>query len=167
MPLGTIKEIIKTNLTYLQGTIPAQLDTDIDNLIIAQQYNLQPFTELEDSEVEVEASYSNQQKLLLAYLVEYDLLCKKSLESTTTTDGKSGNRDIKRAQADVTEVEFQTADFSKSGFGLNAKELISKTLQKICQQATLLGYELPICRQLDDGDTVLTPFITKIDKTGY
>jgi len=149
MALAAILQMVKNRLPF----IPADnsLDATINSFILEQFYYLQKWTGIDNNYVEDEAQYTGLQKMLVAELVCYELLERKTIENVGGVNGSapSGAKRIKKGKADVVEAEFDYAKASDGGFlGATATELMKESASRACDYAATLGYTLPLCQKL-------------------
>lgn len=152
----------------MKGILPflpandAGVDAKIEENKIMQYYFLQPYFGIDDADVENDATYTGNRRILVAYLVAYDLLYNKVLgnvggSSAEGTDGSEAGQRIKKGKADVVEAEF---DYAKAGDGnslvMGSEGLLSKLLEKICSLSATLKIQLPMC-DCDDEKTAIFP----------
>ncbi len=155
MALPSVREIVKKELPYL---VDAD-DPTIDNCIIITQYQLQPYLDIEDADVEDEANYTNRQNILVAYHTAFDMICQKiilNMEGNTQSSIAASNKTLKKAKADVTEVEFQVGKASDGNKLLMESKDLKKNLQKkTCNVASSLEIILPLCDEIFDRSGVV------------
>lgn len=165
MAIAPILDQVYNNIPFLKK------ETATDNLIneymIEQMYYLQKSTEKTDAEVETEANYNSLQKMLIAAIVGHEIIVRRILvnaEGDSTGTEQSSNKRIKKAKADVTEVEF---DYAKAEDATNlvmkATKLLPEIDKKICRYAGQLGYYLPqFCGDFIKDEPI--PFIVVTDE---
>ena len=147
--------MVKKLLPYLND---AQ-DADTGEWICMSQHELQPFTGIEDADVENESEYSNRQNILVAHHTAYKMLCEKvllNMEGNTDDVIAINNKTLKKAVADVVEVEFEVGK-AKDGSKLlmTAAELKLDIAKKTCHLAFSLDIQLPLCDGIIDRTGVV------------
>jgi hypothetical protein len=142
----TIKEIITHELPFVSPLVD---DPKIVTQIEISQTDLQIYLNKSDSDVYDESTYTALEKLLVGRYSAYYLLINKSLANLGGVNGGEPNEVIKKAKADVVEVEFQSK--TKDNSLVLDTEMLTEQLRKlVCDTASTLnkqGYQirLPMC----------------------
>lgn len=145
MALATIEQMVYDNLPFLDSTdTPTQ---DVVNREITKTYYILSDPLGKTTDIETETSYTEKQRILIAYYASYSLLLRRTTESAqgnASSGTAGGGKQVKKAKADVTEVEFA---FGKdAGISiLDAEKLLKVMLLNACSCAKALNIELSIC----------------------
>lgn len=145
MAIGTINEIVYSRLPWL---INPDDDVKVSTYVCQVQWTLQPYLNKPDSDVENELTYSNREKLLTGLYAAYNLVDEKIIENTAGKNGQkpTGNKFVKKAKADVTEVEFATPKADDGGVLIaTAQQISDKLKSEICALAATMSIKLPLC----------------------
>lgn len=147
MPL-TIKDIIQNRLPFVDFT-NTTVESRLNTIIMEVQYTLQIPLKKEDDEVEVEASYTQQEIILIGVFSAYLALFRKAiatLTGDTETSEQASAKTLKKAKADVVEAEFHISKASDgSSIQLDTKTLVDNLKKELCDTAALLKITLVIC----------------------
>ena len=151
-----ITEIIKHELPFVSSPID---DPKIETQIEISQTDLQVYLNKSDSDVYNENTYTPLEKLLVGRYSAYYLLINKTLANLGGLEGQDPNEVVKKAKADVVEVEFQSKT-KENSLVLDTEMLTEKLRKSVCDTASTLnkqGYQirLPMC---NSKDTCYIPF---------
>lgn len=152
----TIKEIITHELPFVSSPID---DPKITQQIEISETDLQIYLNKSDSDVYDESAYTPLEKLLVGRYSAYYLLINKSLANLGGVNGVEPNEVVKKAKADVVEVEFQSKT-KENSLVLDTETLTEQLRKSVCDTASTLnkqGYQirLPMC---NSKDTCYIPF---------
>lgn len=146
MALGTILVLVKENLPFLSdGTH----DTKIESQRIQVMYWLQSYLKKSDADVENESTYKPLERILISWLIGYNLLNTKAIEiaggnSSTSTEPETTF--LKEAKADVVDAQFDQIDRNKAiTLAQSAEEIMATCLKQACAIARTLKINLGIC----------------------
>lgn len=158
--------------------LPTDLVVDtplLQRFITKVYYLLQSYSNLSDTDVETESSYTAKQRILIANYSAFLYLKKILADNSVSVKAADGsistnayNSRIKKSKADVVEVEFKYADESGSvayNFKAKATEIMGMCLMDLCSIARELEWRLQICAEINKaldcgcGDTVNPVFI--------
>jgi len=135
-------------------------DTATSEWICMSQWELQSYLGIADVDVEDESKYTNRQNILVAHHTAYKMLCERvllNMEGNTDDSVVPNNKTLKRAKADVTEVEFQVGKASDgSKLLMTAAQLKDDIQKKTCHLAWSLDISLPLCADIDSRAGVVT-----------
>lgn len=158
----TILQVISNHLPYLDMTI-ANVIANVNAIILETKYALQIPLNKTDLQVEDEANYGAQERILVGLYSAYTLVLKKGVTNLfgDVTTGEQPNqavKSLKKAVADVVEAEFdvKVLKSGETNFAQTSESYLATLKQEICQQATLLEIWLPICSH-NERDVVV-PF---------
>lgn len=162
MALPSINEMVAKELPYLNLLDANQL-AKVDMTKFEVFYLLQNELNKTDLEVEVEASYNNKQRILIAYYTAYLLLQSKALE-TVTGDATAGtspqNKILSKAKASSVESEFDIIKSSDgANFALTADQIMSNLKEKLCTLANQMNISISFCQNCSVD--FVPPFIFK------
>lgn len=146
MSVGTIKEITYSRVPWLVSPTD---DAKVDTMVIQTMFILQGPLQKSDADVEVESTYTSREKLLTGLYSAYQFVLKKVMENTGGTGGNAptGNKIVKKAKADVTEVEFEIPKASDGvTVTMSAEQLLIDLKEEICNLAATMNIILPLCR---------------------
>ncbi|WP_291726176.1 hypothetical protein [Bernardetia sp.] len=162
MPL-TIKDIIQNRLPFLNYS-DTTVDARLDKIISEVQWTLQKPLGKDDADVELEASYSQQEIILIGVYVAYLVVLRKAfttLAGDTETSEEASAKTLKKAKADVVEAEFHISKASDgSSIQLDTETLLASLKKEICDTAALLGITLVICQVCKKG----LPFAFRVNQ---
>ena len=164
MPLSPIIDLVKNRLPFA-----TDIDAKIESFTFEAFYYFQPYLIKSDIDVEVEATYTPLETMMISDYVAWQLLVRKAVEvSGGTTSGGSGSgaKQLKKAKADVVETEFGYATANDgSAIMVKTDQLIADLKLSICEKARAinlkqnLSIDLPFC-ECEVYDTI-PPFIVK------
>lgn len=157
MPLGDIASMVKTRLMFLADDATA--DGKIASRLTEAFYLFQECMEKIDAEVEDESKYTNLQKIFFADYVAYVYLRDEIIRNAGSARTEAAT--IKRAKADVVEVEYMTGK-EREGLGLikKANEISAELLSSLCATAKKINCCPAICSQIaGDGSHISPPMI--------
>lgn len=161
MALPTIAEMALSRIK-LDG-----IDSDIELNTRVAMYDVQRFTLLDNAVVELEESYTHEQRTALAVYVAYLSLAAHvvnssasvSTSSVSTSGTQGASPFLSKAKVDVLEVEFDnsrgTPASANTAIGTRAKQtthLLDQLRQEACVRASAQGWTLPICGILNEGE---------------
>lgn len=151
----SVKQIVYETLIFLEQS--TEMDGKIETQRVLICYQLQTQFEKDEDDVEVEASYTQQQNMLMAYLVAYNLMHTKAIQNIAGSQGGQAEASgaLKSTQADVVKAEFFEVN-GKNSLVLSAKETIDHINKLVCQLANQMGVSLLIC---DQCEPEIQPFI--------
>lgn len=153
MPL-TIKDIIQNRLPFLNYS-DATVDARLDKIISEVQWTLQQPLGKDNADVELEASYSQQEIILIGVYVAYLVVLRKAfttLAGDTETSEEASAKTLKKAKADVVEAEFHVNKASDgAAIQLDTETLLDTFKNEICDKAAELEIVLTICNECSRG----------------
>lgn len=147
------------------------LDPNIKNyLLVKWRKYLQVAFEISDEYLMDDSHYSQLQSMLIAHLVVYDTLimeAKKYMAAAVNGGGEEGGGgNLKKLETGPSNAEWYSASetlkglFAKTAEGISPFDMLT---QSVCQLASRLGVQLPMCKNLP-----YNPFIpTRWDGTKY
>lgn len=163
MAIPSVKQMVLNRLPYLVDN--GGTTTLIDQFRIEATYFLQNQFKKEDADVENEATYKPLQNMLFADMITYWLIERKVIQ-TQAGDGTSAGtaaKTLKRAKADVTEVEFVTIKAADGALiTMTTVDFMASLLRDICSKAKVLGIYHPFCVRPEDYN-VIPAFIKGCD----
>lgn len=155
MAIPSVKQMVLNRLPYL--TDITATTTLIEQFRIEATYFLQNQFKVSDADVETEATYKALQNMLFADMVTYWLVERKVIQTQAgdgTSEG-SAAKTLKRAKADVTEVEFVTIKAADGALiSMTTVDFMSALLRDICSKAKVLGIYHPFCTTTDDYNII-------------
>lgn len=145
MPLASISEQVFDNLPFLDST-------DVPTTELVDRETIKVFYMVANAlgktvDIEDESTYSEKEIIMIAYYVSFLLVQRRVTEATegnATTGSAPGGKAVKKAVADVTEVEF-TYGSNSGRVVLKASELLAELKRNLCACAMDLGISLSIC----------------------
>jgi hypothetical protein len=143
-----ITDTIFDNLPFLDRINSNTIDA-VNKKKVETLYLLQNSLKKSDADVIDETTYSNQQKLLVAYYTAYRLVEKQALLNIGGVNGEApvGNVFVTKEKADVVEVEYDIAKSSDGGLlNLNTSEILSGLKLQLCSLAREMNLSLLICK---------------------
>ncbi len=144
-----ISDTIFDNLPFLDRINPITI-TAVDKAKVESFYVLQNALKKSDIEVIDETTYTNQQKLVVAYYTAYKLVEKQALLNIGGANGETPNGSVfvKKEKADVVEVEY---DIAKSGDGaflnLKTSDILAGLKLQLCSLSREMNISLLICKE--------------------
>jgi hypothetical protein len=164
MPLSPIIDLVKNRLPFA-----TDIDAKINSFTTEAFYFFKPYLLKTVLNVEVEASYTPLETMMIADYVAWQLLVRKAVETSggTTSGGSgSGAKQLKKAKADVVETEFGYATANDgSAIMLDTTKLIADLLLSICNKAKAINLDQGLSIQLDfcvcEVYDTIPPFIVK------
>ena len=147
MAINSISEVVYSRVPWLAS--PAD-DVKVNGYISQTQIMLQIPLSKDDSVVFDESTYTQQELLLTGLYASYSLVENKAMQSSANSGNQQGNKIVKKAKADVTEVEFEILNKNNSFF-VDAKTLMESLAEEICNLATTMKINLPLCRDRYKG----------------
>ncbi len=141
--MPTILETVYDKVPFLASPTD---DIKIGNEVERTQIYLQSYLLKDDTQVFDEASYTEIEKLLVAYLSAYNISQTQAFKNLAGANGNAPTptRHVKKAKADVVETEF--ADLSsKNSLILSAQEVANELKKLVCETAYTIGIILPMC----------------------
>lgn len=141
----TISETILRNLPYLNPITDADKVTAFRNEVLIIMQNLW-LSAIPDLELLDEASYTEKQKLLVAYYACFNMITEKSIQTIGGIQGEQATdqRIITQESAGAVSVSYKVVGKSE-GFGTDVEMMLKTFREKACSLAFSMGISLPIC----------------------
>lgn len=141
-------EVVFSKVPWLDPNNATDIQS-VDKNICFTRIELQKVLGKSDSDVQLEAAYNQQEKLLIGCYTSYKMVAAKARENVGgSTGGTStgGNKILKKAKADVTEAEFTVPTKQQGGTLIDDIDGILAALkEETCSIASICGISLPIC----------------------
>lgn len=148
----TFEGVIKLKLPYLDLSDAVTSDL-VSTALIQTQYLFQECLEKTSTEVEDQASYTKLETSFIGTYTAFTLVKTKAV-SAVAGDSEAGTEGdptlLKKAKADVVEVEFSQAKSTDAGIFTNRKDLMDDLKEELCQIAPKLKIHLDLCECEDD-----------------
>ena len=160
MAIVVLDSVLQKQPFLVAGTDTTTL---VGNIKVEEQYYLQPYTLLNDTDVVDDTKYSNLQLLLVTEMICCEIIKKQTLQNVEGSGGTPGTgaKRIKKGKADVVEAEFDYGKASDGNFlGGTAEELLLQHTRKACEYARMLKYTLPLCIGVLETPIIPPPFVT-------
>jgi len=146
--LQPILGLVKEKLPFLSD---GSKDSLINSEMIQVMYYLQPYLKKTDEKVEEEDEYKPLERILISWLVSYNLLQNKSIElagGNSSTGEEVNNSFLKKAKADVVEAEFEQLDKKKTvTLAQDTEIMAANMLKQACAVSRTLGININLCAQ--------------------
>lgn len=150
-----IKDLVYEKARFLtEADLPL-----VESEILQTKYALQPYLDKSDVEVEADTSYTELQKMLIAYYTAYQLTVRRAGDNLTGEGGEVPTLEapIKKLKADVVETEFSELG-GQNRLVLDTNSLLESLKKLVCETAMTLKLRLPLCQSLHKSKNVFVPF---------
>ncbi len=152
MPIGSVNQMVKDRLPFLDN---ASFDDLIERKRIEVVYLMQSQSGKTDgADVETEANYTALQNMLFSAMIAwYQIKAKIMSNMGGTGSGDSGGaKVIKKAKADVVEVEYMLTKASDGSIiSMETSAFLSDLQKEICDYSRTLNWVNPLCQVVLDA----------------
>lgn len=148
MAISTVNQMVKDRAPFLNN---ATFDQLIERRRLEVVYIMQKQSGKLDADVELESNYTPLQNILFSAMIAWYQVKSKVLQNMGgdgLTGAVGGAKILKKAKADVTEVEYMIAD--KAILAMDTDEFLKELQKEICDLSRSLGWINPICQILID-----------------
>ena len=138
-----IVDLVKEKAAFLTNSDSGLIESGI----LQAKYALQSYLAKTDAEVEADTSYTEIQKMLIAYYTAYQLTLTEAGKNLTGVEGEASNVEapLKSVKADVVETVF--GDLSSTNRLLfDTDTLLTQLKSLVCETAMTIGIRLPMCQ---------------------